>query len=153
MIDDLKKSSLFSEFDQEELESLADIVKKSSVMHGEYAFREGADGDSLILIRMGTLRITKKNKDGDEQELAILGSGAYLGEMAMFDKGVRSASGLAMENSEILKIPYEDFRNLLDTNKDMAAKFYVKLAMALARRLKYMNEDFAALKKFLKDSH
>jgi hypothetical protein len=31
----------------------------------------------------------------------------------------------------------------------MAAKFYKRMAMGIAQRLKYMNEDFAALKNFL----
>ena len=151
MLDNLKKSDLFALFDRDELQLVHDIARKSSLMQGEYAFREGEPGDSLIILRIGTLRLTKKTKEGDEQELVILGSGAYVGEMSMFIEGAhRSASGIATERSEILRIPFADLLALLEGHVEMAAKFYRQMAMGLSRRLNYMNEDFTSLKKFLK---
>ena len=149
MIPELKKYLLFADFSDEELEKIKGISRKSKISRGEYAFREDQPGDSLILLDLGTLKLTKKTKSGEEQELVQLGSGAYVGEMSLFDEGLRSTSGQALERCEITLIPIHSLLSILDKNPSLAAKFYRRMAMGIARRLKYMNEDFASLKNFL----
>ena len=146
---DLKKNLLFAGFTEEELEKVRGISRKAKISQGEYAFQEDKPGDTLILLDLGTLKLTKKTKKGEEQELVQLGSGSCMGEMSLFDQGLRSASGVAMENCQITIIPISALRSLLDKNTSMASKFYRRVAMSVAQRLKYMNEDFAALKTFL----
>ena len=146
---DLKKNLLFADFTEEELEKVRSISRKAKISQGEYAFQEDKPGDTLILLDLGTLKLTKKTKKGEEQELVQLGSGSYLGEMSFFNQGLRSASGVAMENCQITVIPIPSLRSLLDKNPSMGCKFYRRVAMGIAQRLKYMNEDFAALKTFL----
>ena len=146
---DLKRILLFADFTEEELEKVRGISRQAKISQGEYAFHEDKPGDTLILLDLGTLKLTKKTKKGEEQELVQLGSGSYVGEMSFFDQGLRSASGVAMENCQITVIPISALRSLLDKNPPMAAKFFRRMAMGVAQRLKYMNEDFAALKSFL----
>ena len=146
---DLKKILLLADFTEEELEKIRNISRKAKISQGEYAFHEDKPGDTLILLDWGTLKLTKKTKKGEDQELVQLGSGSYLGEMSLFDQRLRSASGLAMENCQLTIIPIAGLISLLDKNPPMAAKFYRRVAMGIAQRLRYMNEDFAALKTFL----
>ncbi len=150
MFEELKQCRLFAEFDDSELKRIQNICEKSSFKPGACAFHEGDPGDSLIIIRLGTIRLTKKTASGEEEVLTMLGSGAYVGEMALFDKSRRSATGTPIENTEILRIPYDSLQKLLDAHIAMAAKFYKALAMGISRRLNFMNEDFATLKTFLK---
>jgi len=149
MAADLKKILLFADFTEEELEKVRGISRKSKISQGEVAFHENKPGDTLILLDLGTLKLTKKTRKGEDQELVQLGSGSYVGEMSFFDQGLRSASGIAMENCQITVIPIPDLISLLDKNPAMASKFYRRMAMGIAQRLRYMNEDFAALKSFL----
>jgi CRP/FNR family cyclic AMP-dependent transcriptional regulator len=146
---DLKKIQLFADFTQEELEKVRNISRKEKISQGEFAFREDKPGDTLIFLDLGTLKLTKKTRKGEEQELVQLGSGTHLGEMSFFDQGLRSASGVAMENCQVTVIPIPALRSLLDKSPSMAAKFYKRMAMGISQRLKYMNDDFAALKNFL----
>ncbi len=146
---DLKKNLLFADFTPEELEKVRGISRQEKISQGGYAFLEDKPGDTLILLDLGTLKLTKKTKKGEEQELVHLGSGSYVGEMSFFDQGLRSASGVAMEPCQVTVIPIPALRSLLDQNPSMAAKFYQRMARGIAQRLKYMNEDFAALKNFL----
>jgi CRP-like cAMP-binding protein len=146
---DLKKFLLFADFTEEELEKVRSISRKAKISQGEYAFQEDKPGDTLVLLDLGTLKLTKKTKKEEEQELVQLGSGSYLGEMSLFGQGLRSATGVAMENCQIIIIPISALRSLLDKNPSLAAKFYRRVAMGIAQRLKYMNEDFVALKTFL----
>jgi CRP/FNR family cyclic AMP-dependent transcriptional regulator len=149
MHSDLAKVSLFADFTEPELSAIEAIARKATLAKGEYFFREDDPGDSLVILNLGSLRLTKKTPGGEEQEIVILGSGSYLGEMSLFDQGRRSTSGQALERCEITVIPFSSLRNLLDKNDALAAKFYRRVAAGIAQRLKYLNEDFAALKKFL----
>ena len=149
MAADLKKIFLFADFTEEELEKTRSISRNTKISRGEYAFHEGKPGDTLILLDLGTLKLTKKTAKGEEQELVHLGSGSYVGEMSLFEPALRSASGVAMENCQVTIIPIPALLSLLDKNPSMAAKLYRRVAMGIAQRLKYMNEDFAALKNFL----
>jgi len=146
---DLKKVFLFADFSAEEVEKIRGISRPAKLSRGEYAFREGQPGDTLILLDLGTLKLTKKSARGEEQELVQLGSGSYSGEMSLFDQGLRSASAVAMEPCQVTILPLPALRSLLDQNPSMAAKFYRRVAMGISQRLKYLNEDFAALKHFL----
>lgn len=144
-----KKILLFADFTEEELEKVRGISRKAKLLQGEYAFYEEKPGDTLILLDLGTLKLTKKTPKGEDQELVVLGSGTYVGEMSFFDQGLRSATGRALENCQITVIPIPALRALLNKNPSMGAKFYQRMAMGIAQRLKYMNEDFVALKNYL----
>ncbi len=146
---DLRKIPLFADFTDKELEAIKAIARKATFSPGETAFRENDPGDSLMVLNLGSLRLMKKTKSGDELEITILGSGSYVGEMSLFAPGVRSTSGQAMERCEVTAIPLSSLRSLLDKNDAMAAKFYRCLASGIAQRLRYLNDDFTSLKKFL----
>ncbi|OGV70510.1 MAG: hypothetical protein A2283_08745 [Lentisphaerae bacterium RIFOXYA12_FULL_48_11] len=146
---DVKKIPIFADFDEKEIGAISGMALKSIIQQGEFVFRENDPGDTLIILELGSIRLTKKIANGDEHEVVTLGSGSYMGEMSLFDQGRRSTSGQAMERCEIMVIPLNLLRSLLDQNATMAAKFYKRLASGIARRLKYLNEDFVALKKFL----
>ncbi|HSR10356.1 MAG TPA: cyclic nucleotide-binding domain-containing protein, partial [Thermodesulfobacteriota bacterium] len=123
--------------------------KRSRVKRGEFVFREGEPAESLVLLEIGTLRLVKRSKTGDEEELIQLGSGAHLGDMAFVDPRPRSATCVAMEDCRITVIPSAPLRSLLEKNPVMAASFYRRLAAGIAQRLRYLNEDFISLKNFL----
>ncbi len=144
-----RKIALFSDFNDKELEAVKSVAQRSTLSKGEFAFRENEPGESLMLLELGSLRLTKKTANGDEHEIITLGSGSFVGEMSLFDPGLRSTSGQALERCELTVIPLKSLRSLLEENDSMAAKFYWRLAAGIAHRLRYLNEDFASLKKFL----
>ncbi|MBF0432995.1 MAG: cyclic nucleotide-binding domain-containing protein, partial [Fibrobacteria bacterium] len=58
---------------------------------GEVLFTEGEMGKELFLIAEGEVVVTRGEKE-DKVELARLGAGSLVGEMALFDEGLRSAT-------------------------------------------------------------
>jgi CRP-like cAMP-binding protein len=147
---DLSQCSLFAEFSPAELSGLRAITHKTVLEAGSYAFHEKDPGESLLILTVGTLHITKLSPTGDEEELAVLSTGSYTGEMAFFGPGLRSASGKALERVEIIAVPYPELRALLDAEPAVAAKFYKAVATGVVRRVHSMNENVAFLKAFLK---
>ena len=147
---DLSQCPLFAEFTAAERAALQAIAVKTVLEAGAYAFHEKEPGASLLVITVGTLQITKLSPSGDEEELAVLSSGSYTGEMAFFGHGRRSASGKALERVELIALPYPALRAFLDAQPVIAAKFYKAVATGVIRRVQSMNDNLAFLKAFLK---
>ena len=144
------KCPLLAELNQIEISALKAIAHRTVLEAGTWAFHEGEPGDSLVIVFTGTLRITKKAQPGEEEELALLGSGDYLGEMALFGQKARAASGQALERTEVAIVPYDTLLALLDANPPTAAKFYKAMCAGMAKRLHGVNGNVAFLKAYLK---
>lgn len=70
---------------------------------GRQVFGEGDAGEQAYLIEQGSIRITKRNGDG-ETELAILKEGDMFGEIALIDHRPRTASATALEETTLIPI-------------------------------------------------
>ena len=64
---------------------------------GESLCRQGESADEMYCIEAGTVRITVTVAGGGEQELAVLGPGAVLGETSLVGGGLRAATATAVE--------------------------------------------------------
>lgn len=78
----------------------------------EYLFKEGDFPDNMYIVRSGTLAVTK-TKNKSEVVLAEIGTGAIVGEMALFDKKPRSANVKAMKETEVVALPYKGLEQQL----------------------------------------
>lgn len=79
---------------------------------GEVIFYEGEAGDAMYLIRSGSVAVMR----GTFDEPLILGyrdAGEFVGEMALIDDLPRSATVVAVQPVQLLKIVREDFQHLL----------------------------------------
>ncbi len=91
-----------------------DIIEYSQ---GQYVLREGEDGDCAYIIRRGEVEVVKKNNNGQEVVIAILGANEIFGEMCLFDPdSKRSASvRIISERAEIMAISRKSFESQLDS--------------------------------------
>lgn len=78
-------------------------VKKLS--KGDVLFREGDTSDAMYVIKAGKIAITKAKGSG-EIILAEKGNGEMLGEMAFFDSKPRSAGAKAVQDTEVITLPF-----------------------------------------------
>lgn len=70
---------------------------------GEVLFQQGDLGDQAYLIEQGKLRITAIRK-GVELTLNEIGLGEMVGELALIDGGPRTATVVALEDTELKAI-------------------------------------------------
>jgi CRP/FNR family transcriptional regulator len=132
----LARVPLLSGLDQEELERIAKVAIPRAFPKGARVFHEGDESDACYVIRDGEVRVTREHPDGRAIALATLGPGELVGELAMLDGEVRSASVEALTDVELLAISAADMRGLLERNADITAK----LVVALTKRLRETNE-------------
>ena len=111
---------LFSGLSAGELAPLCRSSKQVFARTGDTIIEEGAPGDSLFVIILGRVEISK-NEGGQEIVLASRGAGDFLGEMSLLENRPRTATARATEESELLEIGPQAFRRLLESNPSIAS--------------------------------
>jgi CRP/FNR family transcriptional regulator, cyclic AMP receptor protein len=132
----LARVPLLADLEAGELERIAQVAIPRSFPKGARVFHEGDRSDACYVIREGEVRVTREHSDGRAIALATLGPGELVGELAMLDGGVRSASVEALTDVELLAVAATDMKGLLERN----AEITTKLVVALAQRLRETNE-------------
>lgn len=103
---------------------------------GEILFRENEASDAMYVIKKGRIAITKTKGSG-EIELAELGPGEMLGEMAFFDNKPRSAGARVKQDATIIVLPfsalYAQFKTFPEWLKAMVKNVNGKLRDANAK--------------------
>lgn len=133
----LRAVPLFAELDEGELERFSRVAVPRTFPEGTRVFHEGDRSDACYLVREGNFRVTREHPDGRAITLATLGPGDLVGELAMLDGEVRSASVETLGGAgEMLALPGKDVRALLEKHPDIT----VKMVSALTRRLRAANE-------------
>src|SRR5262249_62352489 len=67
----------------------------------------------FYLVRIGFVKISE-NYPGGELVLAYLSRGDYFGEIGLLGGGVRTANCTALDHVEVVRIPGEDFRQMVE---------------------------------------
>ena len=133
----LRRVPLFAELDEGELEWFSRVAIPRSYPEGSRVFHEGDHSDACYIVKSGTFRVTREHPDGRAITLATLSEGDIVGELAMLDGEVRSASVETLGgNGELLALPAGDVRALLERHPEITVKFVA----ALTRRLRAANE-------------
>ncbi len=133
-VEALQKAALFREFTETGLRIFASIAQEKVVPAGSPIFVENMVGESLFIVKTGTVKITQKATDGD-RELGTAGPGDHLGELALLGKGVRLVSAVAATSCEVLEITQRDFARLQPQKPQACLKLALAIAQDLAQRV------------------
>lgn len=145
----LKEIVLFKDLTTFEIIKVNKVTKTRNFKSDEIIFREGAIGDSLYIVKSGSVRVTKLDDGGEEKVLAILNPGDHFGEIALVDNHPRSATVIANEDTELIQIQAEDFNKLLESDREIALKFYKSFVKVLCTRLRDTNESLTFSRSLL----
>ena len=131
----LLKVFFFRSLEPDELLGIMAISRREHYTMGQRIFEAGAASDSFYIVKKGSVMV----KNGP-MVLATLGSGDTLGEMSFVDHGARSATVAAIEETELLKIPFDTLEGLFAEHPRMAVKVFRSIAAVLSQRLREMDE-------------
>jgi CRP/FNR family transcriptional regulator, cyclic AMP receptor protein len=124
---DLSKIWLFAPCAARDLRKVRQSLDEVSADAGEVLCEEGTTGHEFFLIVKGSAAVRRKGR-----KVATLGPGQYFGELALLDRGPRSATVVAESDMELLVLEQRHFLGLLDTLPTMSRK----LLSATAARLR-----------------
>jgi len=132
-VDFLATVPLFNGLDRSELEKFAEVTREKSYPKGSVILFEDDPGDSLFVVREGRVKVVLIGEDGREVILGVLGVGEYFGELSLIDDRPRSAHVIAMEDSNLLVLRREDFRNRVESSPRVAWSLLTELSRRLRR--------------------
>ena len=132
----LAKVPLFAGLRADELEELSALFRTGRYRKGEVVFREGDSGTALYVVEDGEVKLTLTSLEGKEVTLALLGSGAFFGELSLLDGEPRSADARTRVASTLLALEREHFLRVVESRPQLARS----LLAALSRRLRRTTE-------------
>ena len=133
---DLKQIELLRGLDEATLDELRTCMIERSYKAGEKIFVQGDEGDAIVMLRRGIVRILLPLAGGKVHHLATINQGGYFGEMAFLDKGLRSANAIARTDCELYVLSRKEFNAHSRANPVLGARVYARLARAISLRLR-----------------
>jgi len=85
---------MFELLNEDDRQALAEVVDELTVPAGHTLFQAGDPGDSLFIVREGSIELFIKDTVGQKIVLTLAESGDMFGELAMLDSGPRTATAL-----------------------------------------------------------
>lgn len=98
----LKATPLFAGMPADTLEELVANLQLISLSRGDFLFREGEPGDALYVVAEGELSMMAEGPP--RVEMARLNAGAFIGEVALLTDQPRTATVVALDTSDLLRI-------------------------------------------------
>ena len=145
-LQDLRKSPLFEGLSDQELQQLLDEATPVSFREGETLMKQGDPGDSAYVVLKGGFEIQKQS-GSSLIKIDVRNPGEIIGEMALLSNSPRSATVVAIADSEALKISQEVFENLLATSPSaaLAVLHWIMARLSQNESLLHQQEKMAAL--------
>ncbi|MEL1249378.1 Crp/Fnr family transcriptional regulator [Aurantiacibacter gilvus] len=136
LIDKLAPDTLLRAIEPEQLANLLRSSKRRQLKRGEMIISQGDDvGDFAVVLLSGSLKISMVSVNGREIILNYCSPGDVVGEIAMLDRGPRTASVSASEASEVLVIPAPAFEAAALSNPAST----LRLLRAMASHIRQLN--------------
>jgi signal transduction histidine kinase len=143
---DLRKSPLFEGLSDQELQQLVNDATPVSLRTGETLMKQGDPGDSAYVVLKGGFEIQKQSGPS-LIKIDVRNPGEIIGEMALLSNSPRSATVVAVTDSEALCISQDVFENLLSTSPSaaLAILHWVMARLGQNESLLHQQEKMAAL--------
>jgi CRP-like cAMP-binding protein len=109
---------------------------------GVVILREGEKGDCMYVVQEGQVEVFV-DRDGAEVRLAVRGEGEFFGEMAVFEREVRSASVRALGTARILTIDRKNLMRRVHEDPALACS----LVETMSRRIRELSNELARIKR------
>ncbi|MDX6560009.1 MAG: family transcriptional regulator, cyclic receptor protein [Blastocatellia bacterium] len=129
----LANIKMFELLNEDDRVALSKVVDELDVPEGHTLFQAGDPGDSLFIVREGNIELFIKDTTGQKITLTTAEAGDMFGELAMLDTGPRTATALALSDSQVLVLDRDDLV-LLFQRKPEAALHMLAALSGLTRK-------------------
>lgn len=145
----LRDLTFFADLTDNELATVATVVKKQEFKLGDTVFKESEDGQSIYIIRKGEVKACKIAPDGELFTLTIMKDGEIFGEMSFLDGRPRSATIVAVSDLETYVIDKNDFETLVDDNPRIIYKLLRNIVFTIHSIVRGMNSRYIEMINYM----
>ncbi len=111
---------LFELLHADDKQALANVVDAIKLNATETLFHAGDPGDSLFIVRSGSVELFIKDTAGQKIVLTVSEEGDLFGELSLLDSGPRTATAVALTETELLVLDRDDLLLLFQKRPDAA---------------------------------
>jgi CRP/FNR family cyclic AMP-dependent transcriptional regulator len=122
------------------LRSLISAANTIDLKARQVLFHADDPGNGCYFLRQGVVKASVVSKDGQERLLAVMGPGALIGELSLFDDQSRSATIIALKPCRLLHLSKATFFRVADADPLV----YREALKILTRRLRQTNDSMVA---------
>lgn len=101
-VEALEHVPFFEGLDEPEKEYLATFLEHQRYPANSLLFKKGEPGDSLYIVAGGRVELFIKDNVGEHVSFHIANPGEVFGEISLLDEGPRTASAMALEDTDLL---------------------------------------------------
>jgi CRP-like cAMP-binding protein len=134
----------FAGFTPAELDAVSGVLKPEHLAAGGVLFREGDKAAGCYVIADGRLRVSLE-RGGKPRQLAVLGRGELIGQMALLDGSRRSATCTAIEPSLVLRLNREELDMMFRSGAPFALKFIDSITRMLVAQLRFATRQLGSM--------
>jgi len=120
--------ALFEHVDSEVRARLAEFIDEHRLEAGATLFKTGEPGESLYIVRSGEVELFIKDTAGQKILLAIAGPGEVFGELALLDRGPRTATAVAVTEADLLALDRDDLLMLFQRTPAAALRLLAAMS-------------------------
>jgi CRP/FNR family transcriptional regulator len=131
----LAQVPLFQNLDKRQLRGLAKSMTPRRYAAGTELVRQGRGGIAFYVVLSGKAEAVHSRADGTRVVVNTFGPTDYFGELAMLNDEPRTASVVAVEDTECLALVRWDFLGKLHRNRRMATKILQEQVRRFQRAL------------------
>src|SRR5947209_10177570 len=127
---------IFALLDDEERDALAHMMDTRDFKEGETMFEYGDSGTDLFIVRNGRVEIFIESTEGSKIVLGEHERGDVVGELSFLDGGSRTATAIAMEDTQTLCMDRDRLLDFIDKHPHAA----MDVLTVIGRRLRATDE-------------
>ncbi len=131
----LRGIPLFAGLSGSAIERLGQLTEEVDLSAGRVLMRQGEPGREMFVMVRGRASVER-----DGTRLAELSDGDIIGEIALVDGGLRTATVTLTEDSRLLNLARHDFHTVMDEFPEVA----IQVLTTLAQRVRHLDPDAVA---------
>ncbi|GBE16079.1 MAG TPA: cyclic nucleotide-binding domain-containing protein [Proteobacteria bacterium] len=148
-ISQLKQMKSFQTISADALNYLARVLQRRAYQDKGPIFNEGTPGGDLYLVGQGAVRITKRAKEGEAQNLGIVPAGRFVGIMTFLSGGEHSADAGAKGETVLYLLDRASFDRFVEEHPADAVKIMKLIIDELVDSLRGMNERYIDMVNYM----
>ena len=138
----IQATPLSKYFDYIQKSHVAAVCEIENFKAGSLIFQEDTDGDCMYVVASGMLEVLLKG-----QNLTFKGPGEFIGEVALLQRGKRTASVIAKEDSTLLSLQRADLDEVFKKDPSLERHFYRAMLEMVMERMIEQGREIAQLRK------
>ena len=143
------KSSVCSEFSEDEAKSLAAVMAVRQLKDGELLVSEGEAVQTLFILASGKLAVFSADINGKQSLVYTMTAGECAGTRAFVDRTPRKATLRAIGDTTVYTLTPDAFDTVVDAHPRLAYKVMRALFRVTHSNLMRMNQETQQLSNYI----